>query len=471
MSARKNKISNKMLLSPLYSKINIKNSTMKKSLLIVLSLSFAFIVTAQKHVATALSARKVSGVGHSTTQKPGGAAACDTLKYDSAFNATTPWTQFYYAFPDNVGYLFGVSNADSLGYKIKEDANYYDVSGSDYSYITGGIAYFNYANSNVSTELSKNLVFKVYDDNGAGFPNNLLGSTTLKLSKIKDDVDNNLGVEFNFSSPIAIPANKIFYVSIDHNNFKWNATVRDSIAIIADSSDEAPAAAYQYIDQWYAVNQIWPADPLGQYPLDANLFLFPYVTNTISGCSTLPVSVFDFKGSINDNKALLTWSTATEFNNKGFAIERSKDGKTFMQIGFVNGAGTTTKRINYTYADATLSDFGIATFYYRLKQVDLDGKTSYSNVIPLSLKDIVSWKLYPNPVKDKLTVELNLAVDTKVNAQIISKDGKLLLNADKGMLPQGQQQLIFNTQNLASGSYFIRIKAGDKNYTETIIKQ
>ena len=445
---------------------------MKKSLLIVISLFFAFIVTAQKHIATALSAKKVSGVAqHSTTQKPG-AAACDTLKYDSAFDATNPWTQFYYAFPDNVGYLFGVSNKDSLGYKIKENANYYDVSGSDYTYITGGIAYFNFANSNVSSEMSKNLVFKVYDDNGAGYPNNLLGSTSLKLSQIKTDVDNGLGVEFNFSSPIAIPANKIFYVSIDHNNFKWDVTARDSIAIIADSSDEAPAAAYQYIiNQWYPVNQIWPADPLGQYPLDANLFLFPYVTNTIGGCSTLPVSIVDFKGSLNNNKALLSWSTVTEFNNKGFAIERSKDGKTFTQIGFVNGAGTTTKRINYTYTDATLSDFGIATFYYRLKQIDIDGKTSYSNVIPLSLKNIVSWKLYPNPVKDKLTVELNLAADTKVSVQIISKDGKLLLNADKGTLPQGQQQLNFNTQNLASGSYFIRIKAGDKNYTQTIIKQ
>ena len=49
--------------------------------------------------------------------------------------------------------------------------------------------------------------------------------------------------------------------------------------------------------------------------------------------------------------------------------------------------GTTTQRKDYAYTDATLSDFGIATWYYRLKQIDLDGKTSYSNIIPLSLKE------------------------------------------------------------------------------------
>jgi hypothetical protein len=203
-----------------------------------------------------------------------------------------------------------------------------------------------------------------------------------------------------------------------------------------------------------------------------NLFLFPYVSNSADGsCSVLPVSILDFKGSVNDNKALLTWSTATEFNNKGFAVERSKDGKVFTQIGFINGAGTTTQRKDYTFTDATLSDIGVATMYYRLKQIDKDGKMSYSKVIPLSLRNILDWKIYPNPVKDKLTVELNLTSDTKVNVQVISKDGRLLLNADKGTLPQGLQQLNFNIKNIASGSYFVRVEAEEKSYVQMIVKQ
>lgn len=446
---------------------------MKKCLLIAFVLFSAIEGFAQKQIATPLPTKKVIHLDQkSYIQKPGGAEACDTLKINSALS----WSGLVYVPTvsglEDSGFVFGV-NENSGGIARQEDANYYDVSGKDYTYITGGLAFFAFANSTNNADLMKDVIFKVYDDAG-GFPNNLLGSTTLKLSDIKKDVDKGNLTEFHFSTPISIPANKIFYVSIDHSNFKWNSSVNDSLAIYTNGNDEAPDAAYQYWDiknigtQWIRVNEYYND---GFSFLDVNLFLFPYVTNAIGGCSTLPVSIINFKGSIINNKATLTWSTATEFNNKGFEIERSKDGKTFSDIGFVNGAGTTTQRKDYTYTDATLSDIGTATNYYRLKQIDLDGKASYSNVIPLSLKNILDWKIYPNPIKDKLTIELNLTADTKVSVQVISKDGRLLLNAYKGTLPQGNHELNFNIQNISSGSYFIRVKAGDKYYTQTIIKQ
>lgn len=442
---------------------------MKKSLLIATALLCMHILNAQTHIATPVKANKASKVGrHSFTQQP--TAACDSLKLDSSAD----WSAYYYSY-GNKGYVFGVSNLSSSGLTIHEDANYYDVTGSDYNYISGGLAYFAFANSNIADDLDSDLVFKVYDD-GGGFPGNLLGSTSLKLSQVHDDATNDLLTEFLFTTPIAIPANKIFYVSIDHSKFKWASGTRDSIAIIADSSDQAPAAAWQNLTidgtgtGWLPANQIWTNSSTGD-ALNVNLFLFPYVSNAENGCSTLPVSILNFKGSIKNNEALLSWNTATEFNNRGFEIQRSKDGRTFSDIGFISGAGTTTQAKTYSYTDVTLKDFAAATTYYRLKQMDKDGKASYSNVIPLSLQNILSWKLYPNPLKDKLTVELDLTTDTKVSVQVISKDGKLLLNADKGTLLQGQQQLTFNIANLASGSYFVRVKAGDKSYTQTVIKQ
>jgi hypothetical protein len=448
---------------------------MKKALLIVIAISYILTLNAQKHIATPLPVKKIAFDKHSLTQKP--MAACDTLKFDSAFSLTNPWTASYYALDDS-GYIFGTGAIETYAnFSVHENANYYDVSSSGYSYITGGLAQFAYANSNKLADLSKNIVFKVYADNGSGLPGNLLGSANFKLSQVKNEVINGLyTAEFRFSTPIAIPANKIFYTSIDLTNFEWNSDTRDSIAIIVNNQNEAPAAAFQYITDiqgktyWVPVNQYWTTD--GTTPLNVNLFLFPYVSNSADGsCSVLPVSILDFKGSVNDNKALLTWSTATEFNNKGFAVERSKDGKVFTQIGFINGAGTTTQRKDYTFTDATLSDIGVATMYYRLKQIDKDGKMSYSKVIPLSLRNILDWKIYPNPVKDKLTVELNLTSDTKVNVQVISKDGRLLLNADKGTLPQGLQQLNFNIKNIASGSYFVRVEAEEKSYVQMIVKQ
>ena len=144
-----------------------------------------------------------------------------------------------------VTFLVQVNKAN--GFKITEDANYFDVSASDNNYISGGLAYFAFANSTEAANLDKDLVFKVYDDD-AGVPGNLSGSATLKLSQVKQDVENNFLTEFKFSSPIAMPASKTFYVSIDHSNFKWTKTVKDSIAIIANANDETTAAAYQYFN-------------------------------------------------------------------------------------------------------------------------------------------------------------------------------------------------------------------------------
>jgi hypothetical protein len=184
--------------------------------------------------------------------------------------------------------------------------------------------------------------------------------------------------------------------------------------------------------------------------------------------------MFNFGGIIKNSQAYLNWSTAVESNNKGFYVERSKDGKDFSSIGFVNGKGNTSQITNYSYTDASLKDINVTKTYYRLKQVDLDGKFAYSNVIALSLDNLANnskWKLYPNPAKEKATVEVNLEAASKVKAQLISRDGKVLLNTDKGVLNEGTQQFYINTQSIAKGSYILRITIGDKTYSQLLVKE
>lgn len=399
---------------------------------------------------------------------PQGDGGCDTLNLAAAAN----WQAFYYTNLDG-GYTFGTSDNANNGYNVNEDANQFNVSSNDYNYITGGLIYFAFANSNVPADLDKDVLFKIYDDAG-GYPGNLLGSTSLKLSQIKQDVENNFLTEFSFSSPVAIPASKIFYVSVDHSNFVWDGTTRDSIAIIANNDDDTTAAAYQFIDidgsgnTWFAVNEIYGSV---ENPLDVNLYIFPYVSNALGACAVLPVSMLNFGGSIKDYQANLNWSTATESNNKGFYIERSKDGRNFSSIGFVNGAGNSTQIKNYTYSDGGLKDINVSTTFYRIKQVDLDGKYTYSKVLALNLKNTLQNKIFPNPVKDVATVELNLTASAKVNVQVVSRDGKVLINADKGTLNQGTQQVFINTQSLAKGSYIVKVTAGDKTFTQSLIKE
>jgi len=405
---------------------------------------------------------------HISSFGPDGPGACDTVNLNSANN----WQAFYYSNQDG-GYTFGVSDNDNNGYNIDEDANYFDVSTSDNNYISGGLVYFAFANSNIAADLDKDIIFKLYDDNG-GYPGNLLGSATLKLSQVHQDVLNNLLSEFKFSSPIPMPVSKTFYISVDHSNFVWDGTTRDSIAIVANGDDDTTGNAYQYINifgsgnTWFAVNEIYGTQ---SNPLDVNLYIFPYVSNTIDGCTVLPVSILNFGGFIKDNNAYLNWSTATESNNKGFYVERSKDAINFSDVGFVNGAGNSSQIKNYTYKDVTVKDMHVTTTYYRLKQVDLDGKISYSKVLPLNLKNVVQWRLYPNPVKDVATVELNLTTSSKVNVQVIAADGRIVINADKGVLNQGTQQVFINTQNLAKGSYIVRVKTDNDTFTKTIVKE
>ncbi len=446
---------------------------MKNCLLLLFVLLFINVLNAQKHIATAIPAKKITGFSKNFSTQ-GIQAACDTLKIDSARNL---WHSFIYVSAtdgsEDDGYSFGVSR-DADGISIQQDANYYDVSSSDYNYITGALIDFARGNTNVVDDLNKTVTFNVHADS-SGFPGAIIGSTTLKYSDIKTSVTDSAFTAIKFATPIAIPVNKIFYISIDHSNFSWDNSTRDSLAIVADSSDEAPAAAYQLwnVDQvgstWIRVSDYYVSDANND-PLDVNLYIFPYVSNTADGCETLPVSLLNFKGSLINKQAELTWNTATEFNNKGFDVERSNDGKLFTDVGFVKGAGTTSSLKKYSYVDATLNDLN-NTFYYRLKQIDIDGKTNYSKVILLSLKSIAGWKIYPNPVKDKINVNLSLTADKKVTIQVISKDGKLLMNEDEGTLKQGQQQLYFNIKNFAPGSYYVRIKAGDDAYTQSIIKQ
>jgi hypothetical protein len=97
-----------------------------------------------------------------------------------------------------------------------------------------------------------------------------------------------------------------------------------------------------------------------------------------SGSSTLPIELLSFDAKPDDNHVLAKWSTASEKNNDFFTLERSKDGASFEKLKTVPGAGNSDHVLNYSEKDEAPLH-GIS--YYRLKQMDYDGKTSYSRVV------------------------------------------------------------------------------------------
>lgn len=101
--------------------------------------------------------------------------------------------------------------------------------------------------------------------------------------------------------------------------------------------------------------------------------------NCASGAGTLPIDLVSFNGRIVDkNNVYLTWVTASETNNKTFTVERSENGTTWQGIKVLNGAGNSTTQRTYDFTDAGLA---VGMYYYRLKQTDISGAATYSNII------------------------------------------------------------------------------------------
>ena len=173
--------------------------------------------------------------------------------------------------------------------------------------------------------------------------------------------------------------------------------------------------------------------------------------------SPLPVELTSFEGNLRaDNTTLLSWTTSSEFNNSRFEIERSLDGENFEMIGFVKGAGNTNVLSKYAFEYG--SDEGA---FYRLKQMDFDGKFNYSNIISITnTKGKATTS--PNPFNNQIEINANNII---THAEIIDMMGKVVLsqtiNDYSGNL---------NAQELRNGIYFIKLYQGGTIITKRIIK-
>jgi len=99
-------------------------------------------------------------------------------------------------------------------------------------------------------------------------------------------------------------------------------------------------------------------------------------------CEILPIELILFKSTIHDNDVTLNWITASEFNNNYFKVERSLNAINWEPIGMVPGVGNSSTEKHYSFIDYNLSP---NVYYYRLKQVDMNGDLHYSPVISVNL--------------------------------------------------------------------------------------
>jgi hypothetical protein len=186
----------------------------------------------------------------------------------------------------------------------------------------------------------------------------------------------------------------------------------------------------------------------------------------------LPVELLFINAKANKLDAIVRWSTASEYNSRGFAIERSFDGTTFTEIDFVKGAGNSKSTLQYSYQDVNVFT-KTQVVYYRLKQVDVDGSYTYSEVV--SVKQAATQTeqvvVYPNPIINDVTVELETLTAGKAEIMITDITGKII---DKTTVEvnQGFNKYTLNqTQQLTHGLYMITIvQNGQTIYNNKFVK-
>jgi len=181
----------------------------------------------------------------------------------------------------------------------------------------------------------------------------------------------------------------------------------------------------------------------------------------------ISVEFTSFTSFVDNGIVNLQWSTATESNNYGFEIERKSDGD-FINVGFVKGAGTTTEARSYAFADSKLPG---GKYYYRLKQIDFDGTSSYSKEIEVITVNEFALELnYPNPFNPSTAIKFVLP--EFVILRIYDITGNEVSELINGVVEAGVHTVNFDASNYASSIYIYKLTAGGKTFVRkmTLLK-
>ena len=170
----------------------------------------------------------------------------------------------------------------------------------------------------------------------------------------------------------------------------------------------------------------------------------------------LPVELVSFNANAMKDRVLLEWQTASEVNNDGFEIQKSKDGVVWNILDFVEGQGTVSGLSIYESVDKSPTQ---GANYYRLKQIDFNGKFEYSKIVSVEFYNRLNeLKISPNPVKDQLILK--------------NGEGKAIIYNVLGQpvkdLTIDRNQSTIQLAGLLNGQYYLQIVKEDRTI---VIKQ
>jgi len=194
----------------------------------------------------------------------------------------------------------------------------------------------------------------------------------------------------------------------------------------------------------------------------------------------LPVQLASFTGGyINGGRVLLQWLTLTEINNYGFEIQRrSAQEYAFVTLsnGFVQGHGTTLQPQRYSFTDATVTP---GQWFYRLKQIDLDGAVHYTDPISIDVLTGINdegramtfalEQNYPNPFNPSTLIQYSLPTAEHVSLRVYNLMGQEVMTVVDEIQGAGMKTVTLDASRLTSGAYLYRLTAGSFSETKRLV--
>jgi hypothetical protein len=166
---------------------------------------------------------------------------------------------------------------------------------------------------------------------------------------------------------------------------------------------------------------------------------------TYAGTIVTPVTLVNFMALKNDSRVDLDWQTATEENNDYFVVEKSRNAVDFITVDIVDGSGNSQSMMSYSITDYAPYR-GIS--YYRLKQVDYDGKFSYSKIVAIKNEE-AEVEIYPNP--NQGSFKISVVNEKLYSIELTDMEGKLVYKS------KGTSNTATEINGLSKGLYVVRV--------------
>lgn len=186
--------------------------------------------------------------------------------------------------------------------------------------------------------------------------------------------------------------------------------------------------------------------------------------------TTFPVEWLRFTATPQGEAVALAWSTAREVNHSHYVVERSADGQRFEALGHVEGPGQGPAKRAYAFTDGSpLTGRNV----YRIRQVDLDGAVSYSELRSVQMGHsarLTLQRLFPNPTQDRLHLDLSLPGRASGQLVLLDAQGRIA-HREPVDLKGGTQRLAVSTGSLPAGVYLLRLRANGEQVSARFVRE